>query len=296
MNLNILSKLTTWPKSDDSADLRLHNGKTSRSKRRRNYSESFSFFQRWKSIDYHATSTLPINVQEKKGKKRQKTKKKKREKNRRKNKKNQHSSFTSELEMDEPTVVVSRFGKKQLCHLGYTFCVNKAPKNNRTYLRCAYGKGPTQCKASVCVVGTLEDGKFQLHVLYHHQDRHSHEPSPIEKAVKQFWERFRKEAREKLTLRFLIVYSLPKPDQKLFLHRLPSLNAALNRGYRARGQEFSNLPKTLDQVKLPESLARTYDEESFYRGRASNAECQLQRRGPLSQTNRNKRTNRPLSK
>ena len=147
------------------------------------------------------TITLPVRYpstfkrkKEKRGKKRRKKNGKKTEEKTKKT--NIQASPLNLKWMNQQWL--SRFGKKQLCHLGYTFCVNKAPKNNRTYLRCAYGKGPTQCKASVCVVGTLEDGKFQLHVLYHHQDRHSHEPSPIEKAVKQFWERFQKEAQEKI--------------------------------------------------------------------------------------------------
>ena len=156
-----------------------------------------------------------------------------------------NSASTSTLGLSDsaqPRLRVSNYGKIQLIDQGYSFCVNKTQKNNRTYFRCTHGKGPTQCKASAMAVGPLQEGKFKLE--YHHVEKHLHEPCAIGNLVKDFNNRFKSACVEQFDRPVTKVHGdlmreftahFSSSDKAMFHSKLPSFNAQLNVGYRARG-------------------------------------------------------------
>ena len=69
--------------------------------------------------------------------------------------------------MDSPQLVQSKYDKVQLIDQGFLLCRNKS-RGNKHYFRCTLNK-PTQCKATAIVIGSLEEGQFEV---VHHVEKH----------------------------------------------------------------------------------------------------------------------------
>ena len=183
--------------------------------------------------------------------------------------------------MEEPTLIPSKNGKCQLYHKGYSFTANKSTKNNRTYMRCVSRNGTSKCNASSSIQGSLEEGKFEL--LYHNIEKHNHEPSIIDKLVKNFNADLKTTAVKLIgtpvqqlyeDLKIQHTRGLSPQDQQLFLQKIPAQKSALMQGYRARGSEYKALPKMLKDVQVCNQFVTSLDEETLYRGSTSDG-CHL---------------------
>ena len=77
---------------------------------------------------------------------------------------------------------------------------------------------------------------------------------------------------EELKLKF--TNELDGRDRELFIKRLPTTKSHLMQGYRARGPQYDSLPKTLNNVRIPEPLSKTIDGQNFNCGK-TNLDCHL---------------------
>ena len=68
--------------------------------------------------------------------------------------------------------------------------------------------------------------------------------------------------------------NLSPNDKSIFLENLPPPKGALMIGYCVRGVEYAHLPKTLEQVEIPERFATTLDGQVLYWGK-TDADCHL---------------------
>ena len=183
--------------------------------------------------------------------------------------------------MDDATLIYSGKGKIQLSHLGFTLCVNKPTKNNNTYFRCIERDTSAKCKATASISGPLEPGEFNL--VFHHASKHTHEPSPVDKLVRQFLEELRISVSKRVDvsvqklfeeLKLTYASKLSPEIKTLFLKNIPSQKNCLMRGYRSRACHYEALPKTLEEVVIPESFQSTLDGLPLYQGRTED-HCHL---------------------
>ena len=123
-------------------------------------------------------------------------------------------------------------------------------------------------------------------MLWHHIDRHSHGPSPIDCLLKKFNSDLKTSATKKIDTPIPKLYEdlkleyaarLSQSDRHLFLTKLPAQKNCMQRAYRARASEFGPLPTGLHDVKIADRyLSTLFDDpkQPLYRGKTDD-DCHL---------------------